>query len=79
MFSSNVQPKEILVIPEMSAPDQKERIRDKPSSRSSDPVAISTTSRDSIKSPPSMDSAELRRSARVRKPVNRLNYSSFKG
>ena len=63
----------------MSISDQKGKIRDKFSPKTSDLLTISTSSKDSIKSLPSMDFTELRRSICVRKPVDRLNYSSFKG
>ena len=78
-FSSNVQSNETLLKPEMSASDQKEKIWDKPSPRTSDPVTISSSSKDSIKSLPSIEITELKLSTRVRKPVDRLNYSFFKG
>ena len=66
-FSSNIQPKEILVKPEISASEQKERIQDKPNPRTSDLVTISTSSKDSVKFLFFMDSAGLIRSIRMRK------------
>ena len=51
----------------MSAFDQKERIRNKPSLKTSDPVTINTSSKDSVKSLFSMDYAELRYSTHMRK------------
>ena len=77
-FVTFTSKEEIFVKSEMNASDQKERISGKSSLRTSDPVTISTSSKDSIKCPPFMDSAELRHSALVRKPFDRLNFSSFK-
>ena len=78
-FNSSLQPADIPIRSEKCGTEQGEGTLCKSESQEGDSqVTVSKSSSDFIKSKTSSDSVELRRSTRVRKPVQRLNYSSFK-